>query len=237
MKYFVVSLAALIPGIAWLAYFYRCDRFEPEPVRLVIRTFFVGMLVALAMGAVYSGIDYPWGPYMWAAVFFAPLVEEPAKFLAVRWTVYNSSQFNEPFDGIIYAVSAALGFAAVENIIYVAGGWFEVNPMAGMVTLLSRTVLSVPGHALFSAWWGAALGYSKGRKPLSQILMVGGGLIASMVFHGAFNWFAGNELLGGLVFLVFLAVLWRITWVKLINPALTASPFRTPAGRDDEPSP
>ncbi len=237
MKYFVVSLAAFIPGIAWLVYFYRCDRYEPEPVKLVIRTFIVGMLVALALGTAYSGLDYPWGPYMWAAVIFAPLVEEPAKFLAVRWTVFNSRQFNEPFDGIIYAVSAALGFAAVENIMYVAGGWFEINPMAGLLTLLSRTVLSVPGHALFSAWWGAALGFSKGKKPLTQVLMVGGGLLASMVFHGAFNWFAGNEVLGGLAFLAFLTLLWRVTWVRLIKPALSASPFRPAPEKGDEPSP
>lgn len=237
MKYFLVPLAAFLPGTAWLVYFYRCDRYEPEPVKLVVRTFIVGMLVALALATVYSGLDYPWGPYMWAAVLFAPLVEEPAKFLAVRWTVYNSRQFNEPFDGIIYAVSAALGFAAVENIMYVAGGWFDVNPMAGMLTLLSRTVLSVPGHALFSAWWGAALGFSKGRNVITQILMVGGGLMASMVFHGAFNWFAGNELLGGLAFLAFLAVLWRATWTRLVKPALVASPFKPASDRADEPSP
>ncbi len=237
MKYFLVPLAAFLPGTAWLVYFYRCDRYEPEPVKLVVRTFIVGMLVALALATVYSGLDYPWGPYMWAAVLFAPLVEEPAKFLAVRWTVYNSRQFNEPFDGIIYAVSAALGFAAVENIMYVAGGWFDVNPMAGMLTLLSRTVLSVPGHALFSAWWGAALGFSKGRNVITQILMVGGGLMASMVFHGAFNWFAGNELLGGLAFLAFLAVLWRATWTRLVKPALVASPFKPAPDRADEPSP
>lgn len=237
MKYFLVPLAAFLPGTAWLVYFYRCDRYEPEPVKLVVRTFIVGMLVALALATVYSGLDYPWGPYMWAAVLFAPLVEEPAKFLAVRWTVYNSRQFNEPFDGIIYAVSAALGFAAVENIMYVAGGWFDVNPMAGMLTLLSRTVLSVPGHALFSAWWGAALGFSKGRNVITQILMVGGGLMASMVFHGAFNWFAGNELLGDLAFLAFLAVLWRATWTRLVKPALVASPFKPAPDRADEPSP
>lgn len=237
MKYFAVSLAAFIPGIAWLVYFYRCDRYEPEPVKLVFRTFFVGMLVALALGTAYGGLDYPWGPFMWAAVIFAPLVEEPAKFLVVRWTVFDNRQFNEPFDGIIYAVSAALGFAAVENIMYVAGGWFDVNPMTGLFTLLSRTVLSVPGHALFSAWWGAALGYSKGKKPLKQVLLVGGGLLASMVFHGAFNWFAGNEVLGGLAFLAFLTVMWRVTWVKLIKPALSASPFRPVPEKGDEPSP
>ena len=64
MKYFLVPLAAFLPGTAWLVYFYRCDRYEPEPVKLVVRTFIVGMLVALALATVYSGLDYPWGPYM-----------------------------------------------------------------------------------------------------------------------------------------------------------------------------
>lgn len=235
MKYFAVSLAAFLPGLAWLVYFYRCDRYDPEPVKLVARTFLVGMLVAMALGTVYTGLDYPWGPYMWAAVIFAPLVEEPAKFLAVRWTVYGNRQFNEPVDGIVYGVSAALGFAAVENVGYVAGGWFGASPVSGLFTLISRTVMSVPGHALFSSWWGAALGYSKGRKPGAQILMVSLGLLASIVFHGAFNWLAGSDLLGGLAFLVFLAVLWRLTWVKLVKPALKSSPFN-PAGKTDEPS-
>ena len=112
MKYFAVSLAAFLPGLAWLVYFYKVrplrsrTRFETGA-----RTFLVGMLVAMALGTVYSRLDYPWGPYMWAAVIFAPLVEKPAKFLAVRWTVYGNRNFNEPLDGIVYGVSAALGFA------------------------------------------------------------------------------------------------------------------------------
>ncbi len=96
----------------------------------------------------------------------------------------------------------------------------------GVFTLLARSVFSVPGHALFSAFFGAALGYAKGRKGWKPVLVVAAGLLLSMVAHGLFNWLSMENLFGGLAFIIFMALLWRVVYLKLLIPALNASPFK-----------
>jgi RsiW-degrading membrane proteinase PrsW (M82 family) len=234
MQYLVIVFVSVLPSFGWLWYFYRADKYEPEPKKLVLRTFVLGILVAVALGTSFDGLPFPWGPAKYAAVLWAPVVEESAKFLIVFWTVFSRKEFNEPIDGIVYSASAALGFAACENVFYVLSSWHGGSPEMGILTLLARSVFSVPGHALFSAFFGAALGYARGRKGLKPVLLVAGGLVLSMIAHGLFNWLSMESIMGGLVFVVFMALLWRLVYSKLIMPALGVSPFKKtsePTGR------
>ncbi len=226
MQYLIIVVVSVLPGFGWLWYFYKADKYEPEPKKLVLRTFLLGVFVAIAMGTSFEGLAFPWGPAKYSAVVWAPIIEESAKFLIVFWTVFANKNFNEPFDGIVYAASAALGFAACENAFYVFSSWHGGSPVLGVYTLLARSVFSVPGHALFSAFFGAALGYAKGRKGLKPVLVVILGLLLSMVAHGLFNWLTIENFYGGLVFIVFMAVLWRFAYKMLLVPALNASPFK-----------
>ncbi|PIE51169.1 PrsW family intramembrane metalloprotease [Candidatus Fermentibacteria bacterium] len=226
MRYLAVALVSVIPALGWLWYFYRTDKYEPEPTKLVFRTFFLGALFAVALGTSYGGLPFPWGPAKYSAVIWAPLVEETGKFLIVFWTVFRNRNFNEPFDGVVYGASAALGFAACENAFYVISGWETAGAGAGTLTLLARSVFSVPGHALFASFWGAALGYSKGRKGLRPVLVTVAGLLLGMVCHGLFNWLSMENVLRGLGFVVFMGLLWRLVYVKIFTPLLNASPYR-----------
>lgn len=226
MKYLAIALVSVLPAIGWLWYFHRTDKYEPEPKKLVFRTFFLGVLFGVALGTSYTGLPYPWGPARYSAVIWAPLVEETGKFLIVYWTVFRNRNFNEPVDGIIYAASAALGFAACENAFYVLAGW-SVAAGTGVFTLLARSVFSVPGHALFSSFWGAALGYASVKRGIKGFLAVGAGLLLSMVAHGLFNWLSMEQTFGGLLFIVFVVLLWRLVYTRLIIPAVNASPYRT----------
>jgi len=226
MQYGLITLVSILPAFGWLAYFYKTDKYEPEPKKLVLRTFLLGVFVAIALGTSYEGLPYPWGPSRYAAVLWAPLIEETAKFLIVFWTVFSNKNFNEPIDGIVYASSAALGFAACENAFYVLSSWHSGSPEMGMFTLLGRSVFSVPGHALFSAFFGAALGYAKGMKGIKPVLLVILGLVLSMVAHGLFNYLSMVNTFSGLSFIVFMVLLWRLVYVKLLVPAQEASPFR-----------
>ena len=226
MQYLIIVVVSVLPGLGWLWFFYRADKYEPEPKKLVLRTFFLGVLVAIALGTSYEGLPFPWGPARYAAVLWAPVVEESAKFLIVFWTVFSRKDFNEPMDGIVYAASAALGFAACENAFYVLSSWHGGSPEMGMFTLLARSVFSVPGHALFSAFFGAALGFAKGRKGVKPVLMVAAGLLLSMIVHGLFNWLSMENIFGGLLFVVFMGLLWRLVYRKLVVPALNSSPFK-----------
>jgi len=220
---FLAALVSVLPGVLWLVLFYRSDRFDPEPKRLVARTFLVGALVGAAMALVYTGLPFV-NSTLIAAVFIAPLVEEPAKFLCVRWTVYHRPEFNEPMDGMVYAAAAALGFASVENIAYVLTEWYYGGAFSGTLVLLGRAILSVPAHALFSSFWGLALGWSKGEGHARQVARVGLGLLAAMVLHGVYNWLSDEHVLGGLGFLAVVAVAWRMVYL-MMRKALDASPF------------
>ncbi len=226
MQYLIIVLVSVLPGFGWLWFFYRADKYEPEPRKLVLRTFLLGILLAIALGTSFEGLPFPWGPAQYAAVLWAPVIEESAKFLIVFWTVFSRKDFNEPMDGIVYAASAALGFAACENAFYVLSSWHGGSPEMGMFTLLARSVFSVPGHALFSAFFGAALGFAKGRKGARPVLVVVAGLLLSMVAHGLFNWLSMENILGGLLFVVFMGLLWRLVYRKLVVPALNSSPFK-----------
>lgn len=216
-------LGAAIPAVLWLVLFYRSDRYSPEPKRLVARTFLVGAIVGAAMALSLKQMPFKVG-VLFAPVFLAPVLEETAKFLCVRWTVYHRPEFDEPVDGIVYATAAALGFAMTENILYVVEGWTSGGAILGSYILAGRAVLSVPAHAIFSSMWGFALGWSKGRKGLKPVLMVSAGLLASMVLHGLFNYLNGVNLFGGLLFMVFLATAWRVTYL-LTRKALGPPPI------------
>jgi RsiW-degrading membrane proteinase PrsW (M82 family) len=222
---------------------YRSDRFDPEPTALVFRTFLIGAVLGIGFGLGYRGLPFVRDMVI-AAVVVAPIVEELAKFLVVRWSVYERPEFNEPIDGVVYACSAALGFGAVENVAYVLDAWYNIMPGAGILVLLGRAVLSVPGHALFSSMWGAALGWyacsapksakgkKKGRKAGKKTgewrrspLIIVVGLIAAMVFHSLFNLLAQYEPLGGLGLLILMAAMWRFLYRAVIGKSLSASPF------------
>ena len=219
----LVILAAALPAALWMYLFYRSDRYQREPGILVARTFLVGGLVGLAFAFTYSGPSFIRSALVMAVVA-APIVEETAKFLVVKWTVYRRPEFDEPVDGMVYAAAAALGFASVENIVYVLSGYLESGTGAAFYVMAGRSVLSVPAHALFSTIWGLGLGWQKGRRGLKPRLIVLLSLLGAMAMHAAFNWLVGLQLLGGLVFLVALALAWRGVFL-LVKRALASSPY------------
>ncbi|MEN8208424.1 MAG: PrsW family intramembrane metalloprotease [Candidatus Fermentibacteria bacterium] len=225
----IPALASIIPALLWMIYFYRSDRYAPEPKKLVARTFLVGALVGAAM--VFSLKEFPFHMSILSmSVFVAPITEEIAKFLSVRWTVYNRTEFDEPVDGMVYATAAALGFASVENILYVLNNWASGGAELGVYVLAGRSVLSVPAHALFSSLWGLALGWHKKRKTRKSSMLVVLGLLAGMVLHGLFNYLTGANLFGGLVFLALMAIAWRAVFLlirKALKPGIPSRTERT----------
>ena len=174
-----MGLAALIvpmiPGVIWLWIIYRTDWYEPEPKRLVLGTFALGV-VAIGpafLGERVAGMIYPFLKYIEQSALTgvtAPIpmaigcflvigpCEEFAKFLAVRLFVYRNKEFNEPLDGIIYAAAAALGFASLENVLYVID-WHTGHVQWGALGI--RSLLALPGHVIFATTWGYALGRQK----------------------------------------------------------------------------
>ena len=132
-----ILLLGFAPGIFWLWFFYRKDKLEPEPKSLVARTFFWGMVVALPVAIVEVLVADPLGVLgagildarVLLVVLAAPIIEEYGKFFVVRRTMYDHPEFDEPMDGIVYAAAAALGFASVENVVYLSTAFFSPEEM------------------------------------------------------------------------------------------------------------
>jgi RsiW-degrading membrane proteinase PrsW (M82 family) len=184
---------AIAPALFVLAYIYLKDRYEPEPLGWVVKVFFIGGLMVIPAAL----IEAPFPEGLFVAVVIAPVVEESLKFAAVYFTVYRDEEFDEPMDGIVYAVAAALGFAMIENIFYVLEGGLSVG--------ILRAITSVPAHAFFSSIWGYTLGLARFRPERERPLLIASGLAAAIVFHGVFNLLAlDSELLGLVVILVLL---------------------------------
>lgn len=209
MVVMILILLAFAPGLFWLWYFYQRDRLEPEPKRLILKMFLLGMVMVIPAAILEL-------PFLWAGQFLpilvAPVVEEFIKFIIVKKTIYDHREFNEPMDGIIYAAAVALGFASVENVGYLLQA-FHSGTFVFAFTL--RALLSVPGHVLFSAMWGYALGLAKFSSFHRKQRTVQSGLILSMVLHGVFNFLAGTWTLLAFGMIFFIIYLWRMVNRKI----------------------
>ncbi|MBN2543243.1 PrsW family intramembrane metalloprotease [bacterium] len=212
---FALSFA---PGAFWIWYFYRRDKLEHEPKKKVFKLFFFGLLSAIPVAIIETVLDFN---AFFTLLFLAPILEEAAKFLTVRITIYRDTEFDEPMDGIMYAVAVALGFASLENLAYIANAY-----KAGTLiqTTVIRALLSVPGHALFSAMWGYALGMSKFFKNHSGKIVLNG-VILAIVLHGVFNFFCLGIPFISLLIIVFVLIMWIIVDRK-IKKLIKLSPFR-----------
>jgi RsiW-degrading membrane proteinase PrsW (M82 family) len=178
---------ALAPGCAIILYIYLKDKHEREPLSLLLTSFFYGCISTV----VTLSISYPVNlliltkeddviQQFFNAFFKVALIEEFSKFIFVRFILFNNKNFNEPFDGIVYAVIVSMGFATVENILYV----FQF----GFATGIMRLFTAVPAHAAFGILMGYFLGKAKftHRKNLYLSLIA---LLIPTLFHGSYDYF------------------------------------------------
>jgi protease PrsW len=207
----IVFLVALAPCVFWLWLIYRWDRYKPEPRSMIIRTFFLGLLVAIPV-ALIEGFLYPQtagGPTTlqsaaYLAFAVAGITEEAGKFLIVRGTVYNSPHFEEPADGLVYSAAAALGFASLENVVYILS--------FGLQVILVRGLFSNLAHVLFSSLWGYPLALAKLGILRPQGAYIG--LVLAMIAHGLFDFLFFTQ--SNLTFLVIPLFLGMVTLYVLM---------------------
>ncbi|MBI3005932.1 MAG: PrsW family intramembrane metalloprotease [Ignavibacteriales bacterium] len=185
MPYFLLTLA-FAPGVALSLFVYCKDKFEKEPLILLLQCFFAGavsvvpaILLPLVAENLGLGMSQSMISVALYAFFVIALSEEWSKYLFLRWMAYPKRDFNEPFDGIVYSVMISMGFATTENILYVMQG--------GLGVALLRMVMSVPAHATFAVLMGYFVGLSKFKGNQRQLRMYG--LASAVGFHGAYDFF------------------------------------------------
>ena len=210
MAPWLLLASAVVPALALLWYFYSRDA-NPEPRGVVLRTFFLGMVICAPVVPVAIELQKlggtgggPLGHALREAFLGAAVPEELFKF-AVLWLWVR----RQPVHGLVYGATASLGFAALENALYVASG--------GVGTALMRAVTAVPSHALTGAIMGAFAGravFGPGRSPASPALGVAlVGLLAAIALHGAYDFVLMLD--SGVWGLLALPILWlEIHWAR-----------------------
>jgi len=220
---------AIAPVLVCAFYVYIRDKYEKEPHRLLVLGLLFGAvitapiveleaLVASRMPALGTR-----GEAAYVSFCVASLVEEGMKLLVLALLMWRERHFNEPFDGIVYAVFISLGFAGVENVLYV------VNPaLGGLQTAVSRAVYSVPAHGFF----GVAMGYYLALarfEPLARGKHLRRAFTVPFLLHGVFDFILLAELPYFMfLFAPFVILLWRGGFRRM-KRHLAVSPFRAGA--------
>ena len=222
---FLLALA-LAPGAAIGLYIYLKDKHEREPLGLLVRSFFFGvlsvfvtLLISKVIGVFITIDEQSVGEQALHAFLIVALVEEFSKFIFVRGILYNNSNFNEPFDGIVYSVMVGMGFATFENILYVVEG--------GVGTAVMRMFTAVPAHATFAILMGYYLGKAKFEHKKGYYALYALGVAA--LFHGAYDYCLFISFVPGIVFGALASLVFGI-WLsqKAIRIHQFASPFIHP---------
>lgn len=179
---------SIAPGIAISLYIFLKDRFNREPHLNLLICFLLGCLSVLPAILIQLLTVKPverlmGGGVLYTAVFayiIVGLSEEWSKYIMLRSYAFPKKSFDEPFDGIVYSVMIGMGFATVENILYVQ--------QHGLGTALVRMFLSVPAHATFAVLMGYFAGKAK-FKPERRRFYLFTGIFWAAFFHGTYDFF------------------------------------------------
>ena len=230
---------AIFPPIFLILLIYKLDKHEKEPLEIIAKVFMLGCLTVIpvllfegiakgifdvglvenilsATGSGLLGSDNI--QLLLYVVFGIAIIEEYFKYLVLTRYAYKTEAFNEPMDGIVYGVVASLGFALIENLMYV----FSYDD--GFYVAIGRMFSAIPAHALMGVIMGYYVGKAKFSPNNEKGLMLKG-LIAATILHSVYDYFLflGNGL--GIFAFVSLIVSFFIA-KKAIKESQDASPFK-----------
>lgn len=189
MGLFILSFLSILPAFIICWFIYNRDH-NKESLKLLSICFLFGMvstipaiILELIGGELTANItdNYFIATFIMAFIVVA-FSEELVKFFFLRFYIYPKPQFNEPMDGIVYSVTISMGFAALENLLYVIvrGG--------GVAVAVARMFTAVPAHAVFAVIMGYFVGLAatKDSKNVGLMLL---GLFGATAVHGAYDFF------------------------------------------------
>ncbi|MCA0131800.1 PrsW family intramembrane metalloprotease [Winogradskyella alexanderae] len=204
---------AVAPVFIILTFIYYQDKYEKEPIRLLLLNFLLGAVVSIIIVTViylFTGHFIPitdkysiWEQFIQAFLVVA-LSEEFSKYVIVKYFAQPRKAFNEPFDGIIYTVMVSMGFACTENVLYVLEG--------GYLTAILRAFTAVPAHATFGILMGYYIGKAKFSKNRVRLNITG--LFLAVLFHGLYDFFLFINFIPGISIGAFISLIIAIILSK-----------------------
>lgn len=178
---FILLSAAIAPGCALFSYFYLRNQMATEPRRTLFQTFIFGLLITFPIMFIQYVVqeeEIITGPFLLNAVFSSTL-EEFFKWFMISAFIYRHVEFDDPYDGILYGAAVSLGFATMENILYLL--------TFGIDAAFMRALLPVSSHALFGVVMGYYFGKSKFTKYNGSKGYLALSFIAPLLLHFAYN--------------------------------------------------
>ena len=217
MSVLVLGGSAVVPSLLLLWYVYARDK-NPEPRGLLLKTFLLGALICIPVVPVammLEGLGQGMAGDMWSTAFVkgvlgAAIPEEFFKFLVLRAYVWRKDHFDEPLDGVVYGATASLGFATLENILYVGSHGLDVAVL--------RALTAVPGHAFTGVVMGAFVGRARFAEPGQRFGLLWAGLGAATLLHGAYDVFLFTG--SGYAFLALVVLFIEVRWGRRLYKAL-----------------
>jgi len=195
-------LLSVVPALALAGYIYHADVTSSEPLSALVVTFLLGFLLAGFAAVLNSFFGRFFASNLLATTLFfffiVGPVEETVKWLAVRLYAFRQDSFDAVIDGAVYGAMAGLGFATIENGLYIGGQYLEATSAASSGSVLEETfqlaavrTLAGPGHVIYSAFAGYYLGLAKFNREHRGPIIVKGLLIAVFI-HALYNTLVSN---------------------------------------------
>ncbi|MBQ8107558.1 MAG: PrsW family intramembrane metalloprotease, partial [Ruminococcus sp.] len=231
----ILLAAAILPAVILLLYIRSKDRIEKEPWGLLIKLFALGALTTisaiilelLGTSVIDSFLSKGTVEYNLINNFLIiALAEESGKFFALKLRTWNEPEFNFTYDAVVYAVAVSLGFATLENILYVLGE-------GTMGIAIMRGLLSVPGHAIDSVFMGYYYGLAQRCRYMNNASgarrNLFKALLAPVLIHGFYDFTLSmkSDIFMGIFFLfeIIITIVSIVKVNKLSREDTPLSPF------------
>jgi len=188
---FFALVGGIIPAIVWLLFWLREDRKRPEPRGLIMLTFFFGM-IAVPLVIPLQKITFQQNSQFNTFLIWA-ILEETFKYAAAYFAALRKKEVDEPIDPIIYMLTAALGFAALENALFILGPLVNGNILESVLVGNLRFVGASLLHTISSATIGVALAISFFKRKAVRRAYLAMGIVFAIALHTVFNLFIIKE--------------------------------------------
>jgi protease PrsW len=227
--FFVAMLAGVLPALLWLAFWLLEDRCEPEPKRYLLLCFFAGALMVpvalyleqMVMQGMIPGGESPGS----GRLLMLATIEEVLKFGAAYFAALRLRVFDEPLDAVIYMITAALGFAAFENALFLLTPLAQGDIVHAITLGDYRFIGAMLLHTLASATIGLALAMAFYLPPAMRRLYAFAGVILAIFLHTLFNFFILEQgRMPNMTFWVFLC-----TWFGIVAVLYLTEQIKQPA--------
>lgn len=215
-------MGGILPAIIWLLFWLREDSKFPEPKRLLTKTFIAGMLAVLVALLAEKTMQNFLTSTNFITIILWAFIEEISKFGAAYFAALRTKENNEPVDSMIYLITAALGFAALENAFFLLEPLKDGNILGSFITGNLRFVGSSLLHVIASGIIGVFSAYAFCELNFRKRAILGIGLILAVILHAFFNFFilkSGSNLFTvfGFVWMGVIIIILFFERIKRIN--------------------